>query len=70
MPPCDKPVGEMALREALGCAWDKGAGALSTIFHSPGSATISDWAIALLAALILLNFVLFILDMLTPRRLP
>ncbi|HXY57343.1 MAG TPA: hypothetical protein VEH76_02060 [Methylocystis sp.] len=71
MPPCDKPVGEMALREALNCAWDKGANALSVVVHNPGSATIADWAIAFLAALMLLNFALLVLDMLMPpRRFP
>ena len=68
MPPCDKPVGEMTVSEALNCGWDKGAGALSTVFHSPGAATIADWAIALLAMLIILNIVLLLLGMLIPSR--
>ena len=68
MSPCDKPVGEMALRQALSCGWDKGAEALSIVLHHPSSATITDWAIAFFAALILLNFVLFVLDILMPPK--
>jgi hypothetical protein len=71
MSPCDRPVGEMALREALNCGWDKGAKALSVVFHNPGSATIADWAIAFFAGLILLNVLLLVLRMLMPpERFP
>ena len=51
------------------CAWDKGAGALSTVVHSPASATISDWALAFLAALLLLNLLLLLFRLLMPRPL-
>lgn len=68
MSPCDRPVGEMALREALNCGWDKGSQALTLVFHNPGGATIADWAIAFLAGLILLNLLLLLLQMLVPSR--
>ena len=66
---CDKPVADLATGDALKCAWDKGAGALSTVVHSPASATISDWALAFLAALLLLNLLLLLLRLLMPRPL-
>ena len=66
---CDKPAAEMAFKEVVSCAWDKGAKALSITFHTPALATITDWAMAFLAALILLNFLLLILRLLIPRRI-
>ncbi len=44
-------------------------GALSTVVHSPASATISDWALAFLAALLLLNLLLLLFRLLMPRPL-
>jgi|JAHE01.1.fsa_nt_gi hypothetical protein len=69
METCDKPVADLATGDALKCAWDKGAAALSTVVHSPASATISDWALAFLAALVLLNLLLLLLRLLLPRPL-
>ncbi|ARN82413.1 hypothetical protein DSM21852_18440 [Methylocystis bryophila] len=68
METCDKPVAEMATGDALKCAWDKGVDALSTVVHSPGSASINDWALAFLAALVLLNLLLLVLRLLLPSR--
>jgi Zn-dependent protease len=65
---CDKALAELATSDALKCAWDKGAGALSTVVHSPGLATINDWALAFLAALVLLNLLLLLFRMLLPSR--
>ena len=69
METCDKAVADLATGDALKCAWDKGAGALSTVVHSPASATISDWALALLAALVLFNLLLLLLRLFLPRPL-
>jgi len=66
---CDKPVAELATGEAFKCVWDKGAQALSTVVHTPGSASINDWALAFLSALVLLNLLLLLLRMLWPRPL-
>jgi hypothetical protein len=68
MEPCDKPVADLAIGEALKCAWGKGANALSVVVHSPASATINDWALAFLAALVLLNLLLLLLRLLLPAR--
>jgi len=69
METCDKPVADLATGDTLKCAWDKGADALSTVVHSPASATINDWALAFLAALVLLNLLLLLLRLLLPRPL-
>ncbi len=69
MESCDKPLADMALREAGQCAWDTGSRALSHVFHSPGAATITDWGLAILAALIVLNLLLLLLGLFVPRRL-
>ncbi len=69
MESCDRPLADMALREAGQCAWEIGSKALSHVFHSPGAATIPDWGLAILAALILLNLLLLLLGLLIPRRL-
>ncbi len=68
MEPCDKPLAEMALCEAGSCIWDKGAKALSAVFHTPGSASITDWALTVLVALVLLNFLILLIKSLMPRR--
>lgn len=68
METCDKPVADMAVGDVLKCGWDKGANALSTVFHSPGSATINDWALAFLALLVLLNLLLLLLRLIFPPR--
>jgi len=57
----------MSFNEFLDCVWDKGSKALSVIVHNPGSASITDWALGFLAALILLNILLLLLGLLTPR---
>ncbi len=67
MQPCDRPVAEMSIGEAVDCMWEKGSKALSVIVHNPGSASITDWAVGFLAALILLNLLLLLLGLLTPR---
>ena len=36
MQPCDRPVAEMSLGEAVDCTWEKGSKALSVIVHNPG----------------------------------
>ena len=66
---CDKPLADLALGDAVKCGWDKGAAALTTVVHAPGSATITDWALALLAVLILVNLLFLLVGMLVPRRL-
>ena len=68
MQPCDRPVAEMSFNEAMDCTWEKGSKALSVITHNPESASITDWALGFLAALILLNLLLLFLGLLTPRR--
>ena len=69
METCDKAVADLTTGDTLKCAWDKGAGALSTVVHSAASATISDWALALLAALVLFNLLLLLLRLYMPRPL-
>jgi hypothetical protein len=69
MEACDKAVADLATGDAFKCAWDKGAGALSTVIHTPGSANINDWALAFLAALVILNLLLLLLRLLLPRPL-
>ncbi|MFY9657290.1 MAG: hypothetical protein WAK01_12015 [Methylocystis sp.] len=66
---CDKAVADLATGETLKCVWDKGAEALSTVVHTPGTANINDWALAFLAALVLLNLLLLLLRLLLPRAL-
>ena len=68
MEPCDKPLAEMTFGKAVDCMWEKGSNALSVIVHSPGSASITDWALGVFAALILLNILLLLIGLLTPRR--
>lgn len=65
---CEKPVSDLAVGEALKCVWDMGANALTTVIHTPGVATLNDWALAVLAALVLLNLLLLLLRLLIPRR--
>ena len=65
---CDDAVADPAPGDTLKSAWEKGAGALSTVLHSPGSATITDWAQAFLAALVLLNLLLLLFRPLLPSR--
>jgi hypothetical protein len=68
MQPCYRPVAEMTLDETVECIREKGSKALSVITHNPESASITDWALGFLAALILLNLLLLFLGLLTPRR--
>jgi hypothetical protein len=67
---CDKGLSDMTFREAADCAWAKATGAFSAVVHSPGSATITDWAVALLCALIIINLLALIVGSLAPRRYP
>jgi len=64
---CDKAVADLATGETLKCVWDKATDALSTVVHTPGTANINDWALAFLAALVLLNLLLLLLRLLLPR---
>jgi len=64
---CDKAVADLATGETLKCVWEKGADALSAVVHTPGTANINDWALAFLAALVLLNLLLLLLRLLLPR---
>lgn len=66
---CDGPIGGMSISEALNCVWEKGSNALTDVVHSPGSASISNWALALLTILILINVLLLITRILFPRPL-
>lgn len=66
---CDGPVGGMSIDEALHCIWEKGSSAVTGVVHAPGSATISDWALALMAILILINLSLLIIRILFPSPL-
>jgi hypothetical protein len=66
---CDRAVADLATGETLRCVWDKGAEALSTVVHTAGTAKINDWALAFLAALVLLNLLLLLLRLLLPRPL-
>jgi len=66
---CEKAVADLATDETLKCVWDKGADALATVIHTPGTANINDWALALLAALALLNLHLLLLRLHLPRPL-
>jgi hypothetical protein len=67
---CDKPVADLSVGAAANCIWQKGADSFSAVVHNPGSATINEWAWAILAALVLLNLLLLLLRLLIPRRLP
>jgi hypothetical protein len=67
MEPCDQPLGEMAFCEAVSCVWRKGAGAVDSVISSPGSASISDWALTILAALGILAVLVFLFRALAPR---
>ena len=66
---CERAVVDLATGETLKCIWDKGAAALSTVVHAPGTANINDWALAFFAALVLLNLLLLLLRLLLPRPL-
>lgn len=68
MESCDQPLGGMAFCEAVSCVWDKGSRALSSVFEAPGSANIGDWALTLLAALLLIDLVIFLFRAAFPRR--
>jgi hypothetical protein len=67
MEPCDQPLGEMAFCEAMTCVWRKGAGALDSVISAPGSASISDWALTILAALFVLAVLALLFRALAPR---
>ncbi len=63
---CNGPVAAMSIGEALRCLWEKGSAALTGVIQSPGSATITDWALALFAVLIAINVISLILRILLP----
>jgi hypothetical protein len=70
MEPCDKPLAEMGFCEAVSCVYDKGAKAVSAVIDAPGAASITDWAFALLAALVAAHLLALLIRSLTPRRPP
>lgn len=67
MEPCDQPLGAMSFCEASSCVWRKGELAVSSVIDAPASASITDWAFAVLAALFLLNLLILLFKALTPR---
>ncbi len=64
---CDGPVSAMSIGGAFRCFWEKGSNAVTGVIQSPGSATITDWALALFAILIAVNVLSLILRILVPR---
>jgi hypothetical protein len=67
MEPCDQPLADMAFCEAVNCVWRKSVDALGSVFSAPGAASISDWALAILAALLALGILAFLMRALAPR---
>jgi hypothetical protein len=67
MEPCDQPLAEMAFCQAVSCVWKKGVGAVESVIQAPGSANISDWALAILSALCALAVLAFLVRALAPR---
>ncbi len=63
---CDGPVAAMSIGEAFRCLWEKGSNAVTGVIQSPGSATITDWALALFAILIAVSLLSLILRILVP----
>ncbi len=64
MTPCEKPVAEQKLSEIIQCGWDTLKNAIVGVVDHPGGATVTEWIITILAALV----VLFFLISLFPRR--
>jgi hypothetical protein len=67
MASCDDPISTLRIGDAVNCAWEKGADAVSMVLRQPGSSSINDWALTLLAAIVLLNVLFLILRLLLPR---
>jgi hypothetical protein len=67
METCDKPVGEMVFCEATNCAWRKAGDAFSVVLHTPGAATMVDWAFVFATVFIVSYLLLFLLSPLTRR---
>jgi hypothetical protein len=67
MEPCDQPLADMAFCEALSCVWRKGITAVESVISAPGSASISDWALTILAALVALAVLALLFRALAPR---
>ncbi|WP_159727159.1 hypothetical protein [Methylosinus sp. Ce-a6] len=68
MESCEQPLGSMTFCEAVSCVWAKGENAVNSVLHAPGSASIGDWALTLLAALVLVNLVIMLFRAAFPRR--
>jgi hypothetical protein len=68
MESCEQPLGSMTFCEAVSCVWAKGENAVSSVLQAPASASIGDWGLTLLVALLLINVIIMLFRAAFPRR--
>ncbi len=57
MMPCEKPVSEQSVSDIASCSWRLFKDAAVAVFDHPGGANLTEWAITILAALVLVMLV-------------
>lgn len=57
MTPCEKPVSEQAVGDAAACSWNLIKDAAAAVVDHPGGASLTEWVITILVALILLMLI-------------